>query len=130
MNIRQILKDENEYTDEQIEKFSEGFLALKEEYEQADIDTVNDEGFQEEIGEKFDELLVSLGFDEFDPDASQYLLYQFWEQDEYKDFITEITIIYRSVLVMSNDVLRNIYSEIEGQWTKEASDENDDWNDE
>lgn len=34
MNIKEILKAENEFSNEQIEKFSEGFLALKKSLNQ------------------------------------------------------------------------------------------------
>lgn len=113
MDIKEILKDENEFTDEQIEKFSEGFLALKKEYESTDIDTINDKKFQNDFGLKFDKLLVDLGFERVNPDESEYLLYHIWELNEdYQDFMEYITIIYRETIKISDDVMESIWEEM------------------
>lgn len=113
MDIKEILKEENEFTDEQIEKFSEGFLALKKEYKSTDIETINDKKFQRVFGEKFDELVVGLGFEPYNPDESEYVLYHIWELNEdYQSMMEYITIIYREVIKMSDQYMESIFQEM------------------
>ncbi len=112
-------KDSPNLTEEQNKAFEQGFLALKNEFETADIDDLNDKEYKQEFAEKFDKLMQKIGYDEFELDSSNLFLYDLYKVDEYEDFMGFVTASYQ-VACGDDDVLREIseemYEKLESQF--------------
>lgn len=112
-------KDSLNLTNEQTKEFEQGFLALKSEFETADIDDLNDDNYKQEFAEKFDKLMQKIGYDEFEVDSSNLFLYALYKVDEYEEFMGFVTASYQ-VACGDNDVLREIseemYEKLESQF--------------
>lgn len=112
-------KDSLNLTDEQTKEFEQGFLALKNEFETADIDDLNDDDYKQNFAEKFDKLMQKIGYDEFEVDSSNLFLYALYKVDEYEEFMGFVTASYQ-VACGDNDVLREIseemYEKLESQF--------------
>lgn len=104
-------KDSPNLTDEQTKGFEQGFLALKNEFETADIDDLNDDDYKQKFAEKFDKLMQKIGYDEYEVDSSNLFLYDLYKVDEYEDFMGFVTVSYQ-VACGDDDVLREIYEEM------------------
>lgn len=104
-------KDSPNLTDEQTKEFEQGFLALKSEFETADIDDLNDDDYKQKFAEKFDKLMQKIGYDEFEVDSANLFLYDLYKVDEYEDFMGFVTVSYQ-VACGDDDVLREIYEEM------------------
>lgn len=112
LEVLEILKkDSPNLTDEQTKEFEQGFLALKSEFETADIDDLNDDNYKQEFAEKFDKLMQKIGYDEYEVDSSNLFLYDLYKVDEYEDFMGFVTVSYQ-VACGDDDVLREIYEEM------------------
>ena len=68
-------KDSPKLTENQTKEFEQGFLALKKQFETADIDDLNDNDYKQEFAEKFDKLMQKICYDEFELDSSNLFLY-------------------------------------------------------
>lgn len=112
LEVLEILKkDSPNLTDEQTKGFEQGFLALKSEFETADIDDLNDDDYKQKFAEKFDRLMQKIGYDEYEVDSSNLFLYDLYKVDEYEDFMGFVTVSYQ-VACGDDDVLREIYEEM------------------
>ena len=104
-------KDSPKLTENQTKEFEQGFLALKKQFETADIDDLNDNDYKQEFAEKFDKLMQKIGYDEFELDSSNLFLYELYKVDEYEDFMGFVTVSYQAAC-SDDDVLREIYEEM------------------
>lgn len=115
-------KDSSNLTDEQTKEFEQGFLALKKEFETADIDDLNNDEYKQEFAEKFDKLMQKIGYDEFELDSSNLFLYDLYKVDEYEDFMGFIAVSYQ-VACGDDYVLREIYEEMHEKLESQFDDE-------
>ena len=104
-------KDSPKLTENQTKEFEQGFLALKKQFETADIDDLNDNDYKQEFAEKFDKLMQKIGYDEFELDSSNLFLYNLYKVDDYENFMGFVTVSYQ-VACGDDDVLREIYEEM------------------
>lgn len=110
--VAEVLKNDSpKLSDERVQNFEQGFLALKKEFETADIDDLNDDDYKQKFAEKFDRLMQKIGYDEYEVDSSNLFLYDLYKVDEYEDFMGVVTVSYQ-VACGDNDVLREIYEEM------------------
>lgn len=67
--VAEVLKNDSpKLSDERVQNFEQGFLALKKEFETADIDDLNDDDYKQKFAEKFDRLMQKIGYDEYEVD--------------------------------------------------------------
>ncbi|MCE1271305.1 MAG: hypothetical protein LWW88_07040 [Acinetobacter sp.] len=90
-----------------IQQFKNGFIELKNKWDQSGIDAINSEVFKQEICQQFDQLLVNLGYGEFDPDAAESLIHSLYLLSDHKSLIEYIVLSYRQQC--DDDILGNIY---------------------
>lgn len=110
--VAEVLKNDSpKLSDERVQNFEQGFLALKKEFETADIDDLNDDDYKQKFAEKFDRLMQKIGYDEYEVDSSNLFLYDLYKVDAYEDFMGFVTVSYQ-VACGDNDVLREIYEEM------------------
>lgn len=109
------------FSDEKIKAFEQSFLSLKAEFENADNNQLNDNTYRNSFTEKFDKLLVELGYDEFDPDMAENLLLNLYFTDEYEFMMMFIVTGYRSIT--NSDVLSHIYNEMMEKMAREHYDD-------
>lgn len=82
-------------TSTQVEQFEQDMISLKNEWNQADINTINSEDFKKKINDQFDHLLVQLGYGAYDPDDAERLIHQLYLMSGYKGLMEYIVIAYR-----------------------------------
>ncbi len=114
-------KDSPKLTENQTKGFEQGFLALKKQFETADIDDLNDNDYKQEFAEKFDKLMQKIGYDEFELDSSNLFLYNLYKVDDYENFMGFVTVSYQ-VAYGDDDVLREIYQEMHEKLQSEFED--------
>ena len=114
-------KDSPKLTENQTKEFEQGFLALKKQFETADIDDLNDNDYKQEFAEKFDKLMQKIGYDEFELDSSNLFLYNLYKVDDYENFMGFVTVSYQ-VACGDDDVLREIYQEMHEKLQSEFED--------
>lgn len=108
MSIAEILLADNSDLDQtKIQQFKDGFIQLKNKWNQSGIDAINSEVFKQEICQQFDQLLVYLGYGEFDPDAAELLIHSLYLVSDHKNLMEYIVLSYRQQC--NDDVLGNIY---------------------
>lgn len=117
-------KDSPKLTENQTKEFEQGFLALKKQFETADIDDLNDDNYKQEFAEKFDKLMQKIGYDEFELDSSNLFLYNLYKVDDYENFMGFVTVSYQ-VACGDDDVLREIYEEMHEKLQSEFEDFDD-----
>ena len=117
-------KDSPKLTENQTKEFEQGFLALKKQFETADIDDLNDNDYKQEFAEKFDKLMQKIGYDEFELDSSNLFLYNLYKVDDYENFMGFVTVSYQ-VACGDDDVLREIYEEMHEKLQSEFEDFDD-----
>ena len=114
-------KDSPKLTENQTKGFEQGFLALKKQFETADIDDLNDDNYKQEFAEKFDKLMQKIGYDEFELDSSNLFLYNLYKVDDYENFMGFVTVSYQAACG-DDDVLRKIYQEMHEKLQSEFED--------
>ena len=114
-------KDSPKLTENQTKEFEQGFLALKKQFETADIDDLNDNDYKQEFAEKFDKLMQKIGYDEFELDSSNLFLYNLYKVDDYENFMGFVTVSYQ-VACGDDDILRVIYQEMHEKLQSEFED--------
>ena len=114
-------KDSPKLTENQTKEFEQGFLALKKQFETADIDDLNDDNYKQEFAEKFDKLMQKIGYDEFELDSSNLFLYNLYKVDDYENFMGFVTVSYQAACG-DDDVLRKIYQEMHEKLQSEFED--------
>ncbi len=114
-------KDSPKLTENQTKEFEQGFLALKKQFETADIDDLNDNDYKQEFAEKFDKLMQKIGYDEFELDSSNLFLYNLYKVDDYENFMGFVTVSYQAACG-DDDVLRKIYQEMHEKLQSEFED--------
>lgn len=108
MSIAEILLADNSDLDQtKIQQFKDDFFQLKNKWNQSGIDTINSEVFKQEICQQFDQLLVNLGYGEFDTDAAESLIHSLYLVSDHKNLMEYIVLNYCQQC--DDDVLGNIY---------------------
>ncbi len=79
----------------QIDQFESGLNALNDEWSQADIETVNSDDFSQKLLNQFDNMLINLGYGQFDPDDAGLLIHELYLTEDYKSLIEYIVLAYR-----------------------------------
>ena len=95
MSIDILVQIKPNLTSVQVEQFEYELNSLKNEFNQASIDSINSEDFQKNICDQFDQSLVNLGYGEYDPDDAEALIHQLYLMSNYKSLIEYIVIAYR-----------------------------------
>lgn len=107
MSVAEILlSTHSELNQIQIQHFEQDLNTIKNQWNQADIDLINSDSFQEGILNQFDKMLVDLGYGAFDPDSAENLIHKLYLNANYKDVIAYIVLAYRKD---NDDVLYQTY---------------------
>ena len=101
-----LLKVKTELSQTQIDQFKCGLNTLNSEWDQADIDTVNSSDFAQKLLNQFDNMLVNIGYGQFDPDDAGQLSHELYLIADYKSLIEYIVLAYRK----SDNVLEDTYA--------------------
>lgn len=100
-----LLKGKPELLQTQIDQFESGLNVLTDEWSQATIEKVNSDDFSQKLLNQFDNMLMNLGYGQFDPDDAGQLIHELYLIAVYKSFIEYIVLAYRK----SDDVLEDTY---------------------